>query len=153
MDVLKTYTFKDFTFLICFCFVFFSLRSPSKISATMENMGLHKSVWSECDSHKPPELQMLPYIRILLIYQQKHHECICQSNQIVHQHTRKLYQLMSKTKQTLANRPAFVFYLMGSFSHWLNQKLLGANAVVFLNKGAHCWSLGNKATFFASWGE
>lgn len=44
-----------------------------------------------------------------------------------------------------ANRPAFVFYLMGGFSHWLVQKLLGAKAVVFLNKGAHCWSLGNKA--------
>ncbi len=145
--LLKTLLFFNLFFFLLLC-------SPSKISATMKSMGLHKSVWSECDSHKPSELQMLPCIGVLLIYQQKRHECICQSNQIVHQHTRKLYQLMSKTKQTLANRPAFVFYWMGGFSHWLVQKLLGANAVVFLNKGDHCWSLGNKAKhYFASWGE
>lgn len=91
---------------------------------------------------------MMPYIRILPIHQQKHHECICQSNQIVHQLASKHYQLMSKTKQTLANGQAFVFYLMGHFSHWLIQKLLGANTVVSLEKWFHCWCLGNKVSFF-----
>lgn len=159
MDVLKTHTSKDFTFLLCFQKWFLVLLTIQDLSDHGKTQGGSWTVRSEWDSHKPPELQMLPYIRILLVpadmswmHLPVKSNCLSANNDI------SPADVKDQAKST-DQRLLFNGY---SFSHQLIQNLLGANPVLFLKilifsliKGliADVCGQSHNFIFFASWGE
>ncbi len=146
MDVLKIYTFKDFTFLICFWFCFSCCAHHPGSQRQWKTWGFISQSDLNVIHTNPQSCRCCLTFGSFLYTSRNIMNAFANQTKLFINSPGKLYQLMSKTKQTLANRPVFV-YLRSSFSHWLIQKLLGANDVFFLIKGLIAEVWGTKPHF------